>query len=113
MDNPIVSEGQCGCRFEAAAPAHHRRLVGLEVQPMTGLVELIELAATWGELEYGEGEPVIPPGDWIEFAQGHAWADPDRVFDALVALASLVPPAPMATVTELRPERDPRVAVNS
>ena len=70
---------------------------------MTSLVELIEMAATWGEIEYGESEPVIPPDEWIEFAEAHAWADGDRVFDALVALASLAPrPQPMATVTPIR-----------
>jgi hypothetical protein len=74
---------------------------------MTSLVELIEMAATWGEIEYGEQEPVIPPGDWIEFAEAHAWADGDRVFDALVALASLAPrPVPLATVTPIRREAD-------
>ena len=83
----------CGCRFEQTAPAHHRRLVSLEAQPMMSLVELIEMAATWGEIEYGEAEPVIPPSEWIDFAEAHAWADGDRVFDALVALSSLVPRA--------------------
>lgn len=79
---------------------------------MAGLVELIELAATWGELEYAEGEPMIPPRDWIDFAQTHAWVDPDRVFEAFLALASLAPPAPLATVTPLRPEHLPRAAAH-
>ncbi|GAB3201192.1 hypothetical protein GCM10027062_22660 [Nocardioides hungaricus] len=98
---------RCGCRFEQSAPAHHRRLVALEHEPMTSLVELIEMAATWGELEFGESEPVIAPADWIQFAQEHAWSDADRVFDALVALSSIalssVAPArsSLATVTPL------------
>ena len=66
---------------------------------MTSLVELIEMAATWGELEYGETEPVIPPSEWIDFAAEHAWVDANRVFDALVALSSLVPRA-QSTVDE-------------
>jgi len=93
MDTYIAGPDGCGCRFEQSAPAHHRRLMSLEAQPMTSLVELIEMAATWGEIEYGEFEPVIPPSEWIDFAEAHAWTDGDRVFDALVALASLVPPA--------------------
>ena len=93
MDTFNAEADCCGCRFEQSAPAHHRRLLALETQPMTSLVELIEMAATWGELEYGETEPVIPPGEWIDFAAEHAWVDADRVFDALVALSSLVPRA--------------------
>jgi hypothetical protein len=94
MDTFDAESERCGCRFERTAPAHHRRLVALEAQPLTSLVELIEMAATWGELEYGETEPVIPPSEWIDFAEEHAWTEGDRVFNALVALASLVPPAP-------------------
>ncbi|MEV5966366.1 hypothetical protein AB0L70_31655 [Kribbella sp. NPDC051952] len=93
MDTYTAGPECCGCRFERRAPAHHRRLVALEAQPMNSLVELIEMAATWGEIEYGEIEPVIPPDEWIDFAEAHAWDDGNRVFDALVALASLVPRA--------------------
>lgn len=99
---PTAEPDRCGCRFELSAPAHHRRLVSLESEPMTSLVELIEMAATWGELEFGEAEPVIPPTEWIEFAETHAWGDAARVFDALVALSSLAPVrSPLATVTPL------------
>jgi hypothetical protein len=103
MDNVDHESVDCRCRFAQNAPGHHRRLVSLEAQPLTSLVELIEMAATWGEIEYGETEPVIPPSDWIEFAEAHAWTDGDRVFDALVALASLAPrPLPIASVTPIR-----------
>lgn len=105
MDKVTLPTDGCECRFAQNAPAHHHRLVSLETQPMTALVELIEMAATWGEIEYGETEPVIPPSEWIEFAEAHAWADGDRVFDALVALASLAPRTePIATVTPIRRE---------
>jgi hypothetical protein len=103
MDNVDHESVDCRCRFARNAPGHHRRLVSLEAQPLTSLVELIEMAATWGEIEYGETEPVIPPSEWIEFAEAHAWTDGDRVFDALVALASLAPrPLPIASVTPIR-----------
>lgn len=72
---------------------------------MTALVELIEMAATWDEIEYGETEPVIPPTEWIAFAEDHAWMDGDRVFDALVALASVAFPSRsrrLAAVTSLQ-----------
>jgi hypothetical protein len=93
MDKVNVETHRCGCRFEQTAPDHHRRLVSLEAEPMTSLVELIEMAATWGEIEYGEVEPVIPPSEWIDFAEQHAWTEGDRVFDARVALASLAFPS--------------------
>ena len=103
MDNVDHESVDCRCRFARNAPGHHRRLVSLEAQPLTSLVELIEMAATWGEIEYGETEPVIPPSEWIEFAEAHAWTDGDRVFDALVALASLAPRRlPIASVTPIR-----------
>jgi hypothetical protein len=103
MDNVDHESVDCRCRFARNAPGHHRRLVSLEAQPFTSLVELIEMAATWGEIEYGETEPVIPPSEWIEFAEAHAWTDGDRVFNALVALASLAPrPLPIASVTPIR-----------
>ena len=77
METFSVEPDRCGCRFEQHAPAHHRRLVSLEREPMTALVELIEMAATWHEIEYGESEPVIPPDEWIAFAEDHAWVDGD------------------------------------
>ena len=42
------------------------------------LLELIELAVTWPELEYAE-TPTIAPEQWVPFAESHRWADPDRV----------------------------------
>ncbi len=107
-DDPAMDKGnhdsrRCGCRFERTAPAHHHRLISLETAPMSSLVELIEIAATWGEIEYGETDPVIPPSEWIAFAETHAWDDSSRVLDAFIALASLVPrfPSRLATVTPL------------
>lgn len=97
-----AESASCGCRFEQSAPDHHHRLLALEREPMSSLVELIEMAATWGEIEYGEAEPVIAPSEWIEFAETHAWSDASQVYDALVALASLAPARPvLATVTRL------------
>lgn len=42
------------------------------------LLELMELAVTWPELEYSE-MPIIPPDRWMIFVESHPWADPDRV----------------------------------
>ena len=114
MDTVDHQAVDCRCRFAQTAPGHHHRLVSLEAQPLTSLVELIEMAATWGEIEYGETEPVIPPSEWIEFAEAHVWSDGDRVFDAFVALASLPPRArPLATVTSLRSADEAQPALAS
>jgi hypothetical protein len=97
------AEPSCGCRFEQSAPAHHRRLIAIEREPMSSLVELIEMAATWHEIEYAETDPVIPPAEWIEFAETHHWRDRERVLDAFVALASLAPArATLAAVIPMR-----------
>lgn len=106
--------GVCGCRFEWRAPEHHRRLAAIEQRPWEGLVELVEMAATWGEVEHGEEEPVIGPSEWFDFAAEHEWLDPARVGDVMIALASLALPAasarstvvdetPLAPVIELVP----------
>jgi hypothetical protein len=60
-------------------------------------VELLELATTWGELDYSE-EAVIPPQDWLDFAAAHTWRDTDtafRLFSVATDVASRRPePAP-------------------
>jgi len=77
------------CRFQARAPAHHDRLLEIERYPFDGLVELIEIAATWHELEYSEGESLVEPRLWPEFAELHGWERPNRVMDLMLSLASL------------------------
>lgn len=58
---------------------------------MRVLIELIETAATWDELEYSEGEVVIQPRDWVEFAEVHTWVDRSRILDAMIAVSSYAP----------------------
>lgn len=41
------------------------------------MLELMELAVTWGELDYS-GELVIPPTQWLDFLDRHEWRDADR-----------------------------------
>jgi hypothetical protein len=55
---------------------HHDRLLTVE-SDVDELLELVELAVTWGELDYS-GAGVVPPGQWLEFAACHEWRDPDR-----------------------------------
>jgi hypothetical protein len=65
------------CRPDRRTRAHHDRLLRVEDDP-DEVIELFELAVTWGELDYSETD-VVPPEAWIDFATGHRWRDPERV----------------------------------
>ena len=56
------------------------------------MVELIEMATTWHELEYGLDEPVIGPDCWLDFAMAHSWTDQNRIIDLMLALGSIARP---------------------
>lgn len=64
------------CCADSGRHPHHDRLLAVEID-INELLELIELAVTWGELDYS-GTPVIPPEQWIDFAARHHWRDPER-----------------------------------
>lgn len=51
--------------------------------------ELVGIAATWNEVDPLDEEPLIAPGDWVEFALHHEWSDPNRVNDLMIGLWSL------------------------
>jgi hypothetical protein len=42
------------------------------------LLDLMELAITWPELEYSD-TPTIAPAQWISFVENHRWSDLGRV----------------------------------
>jgi hypothetical protein len=65
------------CSFLGAEAWHHARLMAIEDDPEV-LLELMELAVTWPELEYSETS-TITPDRWMTFFENHSWADPDRV----------------------------------
>lgn len=65
-----------GCSVPPAARRHHDRLLTVEFD-IDELLELIELAVTWGELDYS-GAAVVPPDQWLDFAACHEWHNPDR-----------------------------------
>jgi hypothetical protein len=77
------------CSRECAAatrfPDHHDRLLAVDTD-MDVLLELIDIAVTWHELDYSESGLVGPDG-WLDFAENHDWRFPDRAYRAL-ALAS-------------------------
>ena len=87
----------CDCRFARSAPGHHDLLLNVEFDVATTL-ELMELAATWEELDYSE-EAVIPPSDWMDFAAAHNWRDPDlaaRLFSLAIDVAARRPEPALA-----------------
>ncbi len=65
-----------GCAETYKFRDHHDRLLCVE-HDLDELLDLIELALTWGELDYSSST-VIPPAMWFAFAADHEWADPDR-----------------------------------
>lgn len=67
---------RAGCAVQPAAQHHHDRLLTVEFD-MDELLELVELAVTWGELDYS-GAGIVRPEQWLDFAACHEWRDPDR-----------------------------------
>ena len=74
----------CRCRYARHHGDHHDRLLRLATDADVFL-ELLELAVTWGELDYSES-PVIPPNRWLEFVDSHIWTDGAKV-ERMVSLA--------------------------
>ncbi len=97
---PASLDAPCSCRFRQLAPDHHDRMRGIETQALDAITELVELAATWHELEYGEGEPLLGPEHWLGFVDAHPWNDAERVFELVLGLVSL----------SRRPQRSRRLA---
>ncbi len=94
-----------GC-VDPALAEHHDRLLAVETDD-DALLELLELAVTWGELDYSR-EPLVPPQQWLDFALRHHWCDPDRmmrVFSLATDIASRSARGNDGTVARLR--RDP------
>lgn len=65
-----------GCAIDPTLRAHHDRLLTVE-HDADEVLELMELAVTWGELEYAE-EPLVGPEQWVAFAATHLWVDAER-----------------------------------
>lgn len=65
--------------------AHHDRLLRVETD-VDEMLELLELAVTWSELDYSDAA-VVPPERWTDFALAHVWGDPDRM-ERLFGLAA-------------------------
>ncbi len=80
----------CDCGFRDLAPEHHDRVRRLESEPLTIIGELVDMAATWHELEYGLYDPVLGPETWTDFALAHQWENSERVYELMLSLSSVV-----------------------
>jgi hypothetical protein len=65
------------CAVDTATEWHHARLTRVE-DDQDALLELLELAITWHELEYAESG-IVTPDRWMAFVESHRWTDPERV----------------------------------
>ncbi|MFD1529630.1 hypothetical protein [Pseudonocardia aurantiaca] len=73
------------CGYAGRTQAHHDRLLAIADDP-TAVLDLMELAVTWGELDYS-GTDVIPPDLWSQFCERHVWRDPEQAM-RIFALAN-------------------------
>jgi hypothetical protein len=86
----VIASIRCGnhCGFGGPLAAHHDRLLAVE-NDLEALLELMELAITWGELDYSNTD-VVAPALWAEFCAQHSWRDAKtmmRVFELATDVA--------------------------
>ena len=67
----------CSCAFYRPARIHHDRLLTVE-NDLDALIDLFDLAVTWGELDYS-GQRLVEPVAWSEFVSSHRWQNVNRV----------------------------------
>ncbi|MCE3552694.1 hypothetical protein LWC33_14655 [Pseudonocardia sp. RS11V-5] len=79
------------CRGECTAAVlrdSHDRLLEVDTDP-DALLELIETAVTWHELDYS-GCAVVGPQEWLTFADRHRWVHPERAAWAFALAVDIV-----------------------
>jgi hypothetical protein len=76
-----------GCPADSRR-AHHDRLLRVDRDP-DALLELVELAVTWHELDYSH-ETLVPPSEWSAFVERHDWERPDRAGAAFMLALDIV-----------------------
>lgn len=70
----LACRGQCAPAHRS--PEHHDRLLSVDIN-LDVVLELMDIAVTWHELDYSETD-VIGPADWLTFADQHSWRYPER-----------------------------------
>lgn len=73
-----LRDAQCpqGCGFDGVTIEHHDQLLTVD-QSLDQAMALMELAVTWGEIDYSE-TALIPPSRWSDFVACHHWPVQDR-----------------------------------
>lgn len=92
MSQPTHLACRGRCPSGPARRAHHDELLRVETDH-DAMLEFLELAVTWSELQYPA--EIIPPEQWLDFAVGHRWRDPElvlRVFSLATDIARLSRP---------------------
>jgi hypothetical protein len=101
----VTCRGQCAPATRQ--PGHHDRLLTVDTD-IDALLELLEIAVTWHELDYSDAD-LLGPSEWLTFADTHSWRFPDRAARALSLAfdiasrrpAGPAPRAPLADVIKL------------
>lgn len=89
LRRPSAAAHTC-CSVPSDLRAHHDRLLRVDTDPEE-LLDLLELAVTWVELDYSD-VPVLGPEQWERFAGDHHWQLPERaerIFSLATDLAAL------------------------
>lgn len=64
------------CAAYKSAKDHHDRLLIVD-QDVDALIDLFDLAVTWGELDYS-GQRLVEPAGWSDFVSTHRWQNVER-----------------------------------
>jgi hypothetical protein len=83
---PLCCRGACASAAEH--PEHHDRLLTVD-SCVDAVLELLEMAVTWHELDWS-GTSVVGPEHWLTFAGEHDWADPERAERVFILAADVV-----------------------
>ncbi len=101
-----LSHARCrdACDYDAGN-VWHDTLTRVE-RDSDALLDLMELALTWHELEYSE-TATLPPDQWASFMECHHWDDPERVERIFSIAADMVRTAGRATRHRTGPPAHP------
>jgi hypothetical protein len=80
---------------------HHDRLLSIDTD-MDVVLELMDLAVTWHELEHPRAL-LVGPEEWETFAQRHLWAHPDRAEQAFMLAVDIAAKGAAKGAPKVRP----------
>jgi hypothetical protein len=83
-----AAHARTSCCRDRATATHHDRLLQVDVD-VDALLELLEMAVTWHELDYSHCA-VIGPMAWSTFAEDHGWTRPERAEQAFALALDIV-----------------------